>query len=97
MKQKIYIGLQQILDDWDPIGILQYSQPINDSDNSIGEYNNYIEPIVNTYLANESIYDYLIELYSNLIDDPDDYVKEEIKLVTKRIVEFLSQHNMKNR
>lgn len=86
--------IERILDEWDPIGILQDIKPINYEDDSIGEYGNYVLPIIQVFIENRSVYDYLITLHTNLRDDPNEYIKEEIKLVAERIVNFLSQYDV---
>ena len=97
MKNKeIYKGIERILDEWDPIGILQDVQLINYSEDAIGEYNNYVKTIINVFLSNKSMYDYLIALHSDLRDDPNDIMKEEIKLVANRIVHLLSKYDIED-
>jgi len=95
-KKEIYQRIEKILDKWDPIGILQDVQQINYSEGAIGEYNNYIEPIINVFLSNKSMYDYLIALHADLRDDPNEVIKEEIKLVANQIVDLLSKNDIED-
>jgi len=87
--------IERILDEWDPIGALQDIKPIIYEDDSISEYSNYVLPIIQNFIENKSVYDYLIKLHTNLRDEPNEYIKEEIKLVAKRIVNLLSQYDVK--
>lgn len=88
--------IEKILDEWDPIGILQDVNPIAYQEGAIGEYNNYIKPIINTFLDKKSMYDYLVKLHTSLRDEPSEYIKEEIELVAKRIVDCLYQYDLKD-
>lgn len=93
MKQKaIFKELEKILDNWDPIGILQNVKPINYVEDTIGEYTMYISSIIEVYLSNQSVYDYLIKLQTDLVDNPGELMKEKIKIVAEKIVKLLSQY-----
>jgi len=93
---EIQQGIEKILDEWDPIGILQHVGMITYSKGVIGEYNSYIKPILHTFLNKKSMYDYLVKLHANLRDEPNEYVKKEIVLIAERIVSFLSQFDVKD-
>ena len=93
-KQEIYREVEKLLDEWDPIGILQEVKPINYVEGAIGEYSKYIEPIIEIYLSNQSIYDYLIKLQTELLDYPSESMKGEIKIVSERITKFLSNYKI---
>lgn len=80
------LDVEKILDDWDPIGILDDFKPIVYTYGYKGEYTNYVEPVIKTFLAGKSVYEYLIMLHSDLIDEPDESDKREIKLVETRII-----------
>lgn len=95
-KKEIYQQIEKILDEWDPIGILQDIEPINYTEDAIGEYSNYVKPIINIFMEKKSVYDYLVKLHAELRDDPNEYIKEEIKVVADRIVNFLSQYDIGN-
>lgn len=88
-KEEIVQNIEKILDEWDPIGILQDIKPITYPKDSIGEYSQYIKPILKIYLANQSIYDFLVKLQTDLFDYPNNEMKQEIKLVSERIINFL--------
>jgi len=49
---KIYQKVEKILDEWDPIGILQEAKPITYLEGTIGEYTRYVKPIIESYLSN---------------------------------------------
>ena len=84
--------IEKILDEWDPIGILQHVKPIiyHDDNRSIGEYSKYVKPIIRIFLENKSVYEYLIILHTDLRDDPNEQIMDEIKLVAERIEAVLS-------
>ncbi len=90
--QQLLKGIEKILDDWDPIGVLEDVKPIDYSTNAIGEYSGYINDIIEVYFYNNSLYNYLLNLYSQLRDDPNEAIKEEIKMVAKRLNEYLSSN-----
>lgn len=92
--KEIYQRIERILDEWDPIGILQGVKPIKYSEGAIGEYSIYIEPIISVFLSKKSMYDYLVELYTELRDYPSEKIKKEIKFVASQITVVLSQSDL---
>jgi hypothetical protein len=90
----IFIEIEKILDEWDPIGILQGINSINYNNGLVGEYSKYVLPLIQTYVNNQSLYDYLIKLQSNLWIFPDDEMQNEIKSISEKIDNFLSQYNI---
>ncbi len=93
-KKKIYLEVEKLLNDWDPIGILQEFKPINYYEGTTGEYSRYVEPIIEVYNSKESIYNYMIELQTDLLDYPNEKMKEKIKVISERIVKFLSEQEI---
>ena len=93
-KEEIADGIERILHEWDPIGILQGIGEIIHHQGSKGEYSKYIKPIVETYLSKNSMYDFLVNLHTDLRDYPNAEMKNEIRLVSDKIVIFLSQSNL---
>lgn len=52
-KEKFFEGLEKILDEWDPIGILHDFKPIRYINGVKGEYSKYVEPFwIYTWLIN---------------------------------------------
>ncbi len=92
-EDKFILKVEKILDDWDPIGVLQDYIPITYHDVVIGEYSRYIKPIIETYLKGNSINDFLLNLYSLIRDYPNENIKEEIKEVYKKIIALLSEYD----
>ena len=99
MDQELIIqGLDRLLDDWDPIGILQRFKPFKlDRKKTSGEYSKYVPLIINTYLANQSIYTCLANLHEYLLGiniNGEDW--EEARTATietsNRIQSFLSEY-----
>jgi hypothetical protein len=90
-KDEIVLEIEKVLDEWDPIGVLQGYKPIIYRKGIIGEYTKYAEHIIEVYLSHQPIYDYLINLQTNLRGYPNEDMKEEIKLVAERINLFLSR------
>lgn len=87
IQEKIVNNINTILDEWDPIGV-------NSSDENItcGEYSMYIKKAIEIYLSNQSMYDFLIKLHTDLIDLPDDKLKSEIKIVSDKLISLLSEY-----
>jgi hypothetical protein len=92
-KEDIFIGIEKILDDWDPLGILEEYKPISYKKGVIGEYSKYIKPIINVHLANQSLHDFLTNLYMHLLDNPNEQVKKEIELTSKKLIDLFAKTN----
>jgi hypothetical protein len=95
-KQELYIEIEKLLDEWDPIGILQEIKPNNYAEGVIGEYSNYVEPIIEIYLSNQPIYEYLVSLQTKLWDAPNEIMKKETKIISEKIIQFLSQYKIED-
>ena len=94
INKEILLGIEKILDNWDPIGVLQNVKPIGYETRAFGEYSKYIHPLLNTYLSNASIYDFLIKLQSDLMDEPNEEIEEEIRSVSRQIMDYLSKYRL---
>ncbi len=91
--RELYLHIEKILDDWDPIGIQNIIKQKSVLRNGVyGEYTGYVEPIIATFLQKKSVYDYLVKLFTDLHDDPNEDEKEEIKIVATEIIDFLSEY-----
>jgi hypothetical protein len=90
-KEEIFLRIEQMLDEWDPIGILQNVKPISYQRGIKGEYSQYVKPIIETFIANKSIYDFLVNMQESLWVYPNEEMNEEIKVVSERLVNFLSK------
>lgn len=55
-----------LLDVWDPLGINNVEENV-----FYHEYDNYIVEIVKHSYSRETVYNYLLQLYANLLDEPD--------------------------
>jgi hypothetical protein len=86
----IRLEIEKILDDWDPIGILQEFKPIQYFENAIGEYTSYITPILITYLQKKPVYDYLYNLQTEIMHIPNSLELTAIEIAAKKITKFLS-------
>ena len=93
---EIYRGIENILEDWDPIGILNGIKPVSYQEGTIGEYSRYVKPIIEKYLVKQSMVDYLIKLQTDLVDVPTTEMKEEINIIANRIELFLSKYSEDN-
>lgn len=94
--KEIHQNIERVLDKWDPIGILQDVKPTDYPEGAMGEYSIYIEPIISVFLSKKSMYDYLVELHTELRDYPSESMKREIKLVARRINDVLSHSSLNN-
>ncbi|MBS1772591.1 MAG: hypothetical protein JST82_07015 [Bacteroidetes bacterium] len=88
----IRIGINQILDEWDPICVLQDYIPIDYSDDALGEYTSYVIPVIKVYLSNQSIYDYLVKLHIDMWTEPNEEMDKAIMLAEHKIMNFLSRY-----
>ena len=91
-RKSAHIEVDKLLNEWDPIGVLQRFKPVDYSIDALGEYSHYVLPIIQTYLANLSVEDYLIQLQTNLWDYPNEEMKAEIKVIAGKIVARLSKY-----
>lgn len=91
-KRELYLHIERVLDDWDPIGIQNIVKQSVLRDGGYGEYTGYVEPIIATFLQKKSVYDYLVKLFTDLHDDPNEDEKEEIKILATSIIDFLSEY-----
>jgi hypothetical protein len=90
MNHKINIEIEKLLDDWDPIGILQDAKPIDYSNFVQGEYTSYVEPIIQTFISKKSIKEYLVKLYTKLMHTPNFEVNNQINELSYKIDQILS-------
>lgn len=67
-REEKFESLERILEEWDPLGVLQDIRPPSSVKGSIGEYTRYIEEIIRIYVSKKSLYDYLVQLQTNLWD-----------------------------
>lgn len=90
-KEEVYNELQKLLDDWDPLGVYVGSKPLDYSMHTIGEYYNYIKPIVETYLEKKPIQDYLMQLERHLWGEPNEASMKVIEATAQKIFKYLEQ------
>lgn len=91
-RKPVLTEVDKLLDEWDPLGVLQQFKPIDYSIDALGEYSNYVVPVIQTYLANRSVEDYLIQLQTDLRDYPNKEMKVEIKIVAEKLIALLAKY-----
>ena len=84
-RDELALEVEKILDEWDPIGILKMNEPIIYKIGVIGEYTKYAYFILEKLNSQQSINDYLIGLYTELKDNPDQTTKDEINIISNNI------------
>lgn len=92
-RKSIIIEIDKLLDEWDPLGVLQQFKPIDYTIDAFGEYSSYVLPVIQTYLANQSVEDYLIQLHTDFRDYPNEEVEAEIKVVAEKMITLLSKYH----
>ncbi|MBO0934933.1 hypothetical protein J2I47_00095 [Fibrella sp. HMF5335] len=91
--KSVLVEVGRLLDEWDPLEILQRFKPIDYGIDALGEYSSYVMPVIQTYLANRPIENYLIQLQTNLWDDPNEEQRASIKITTQKMVSLLSKYS----
>jgi hypothetical protein len=89
-REDIFLGIEKILDDWDPLGILNEYKPIAYTKGVIGEYSKYIKPTIEAHLANQSFSSFLTKLHIQLRDNPNEEMEKEIEMTSKKLTLFFS-------
>lgn len=88
--ESILLGIEKILDDWDPLGVLQDVKPISYMEGLQGEYTKYVEPIIEKYISNGNLKLFLIDLHTQLWQPPNEEMMSEINETTKKLNTYLS-------
>jgi hypothetical protein len=90
-KQRIISIIDQMLGEWDPLGILVAYQPVAQNLTAKGEYFNYVVPLIKVYVTGGNIDEYLIRLHRELRDEPNEEVLTDIRALAERFKVFLNR------
>ena len=97
--EEIIHGIDRILDIWDPIGMSLHWPEMYERNNTSGEYTRYVKPIIDAFIANESICNHMVVLGKYLIGiDVEMKDWEQARSYTiqasESIISFLSKYTM---
>ena len=97
-KEEIFLAIDKILDEWDPTGIIDTWKPLPDSHyvkGMKGEYHEFIRPIIQIYVSNQSVYNFLVTVQED-ISSNNEIMNEHIRTTAKQIVDYLSNYNLED-